>query len=52
MVDRIYSGTVLGEEFFAISPVVVGINSLAGWTWSETSVLGVEEGGDPWKVLF
>ena len=26
LVDRIYLGTVLREEFFAISPVVVGIN--------------------------
>ena len=28
------------------------LTALAGWTRSETSVLGVEEGDDPWKILF
>ena len=31
--------------------MVVGISSTSGWTLSETSVVGVEEGGDPWKIL-
>ena len=27
------------------------LTALAGWKRSETSVVGVEEGGDPWKIL-
>ena len=51
-VNRIYSGTVLWEEFFAISPVVVGISSTSRVDTEWDQCGGVEEGDDTWKILF
>ena len=51
-VNRIYSGTVLWEELFAISPVVVGISSTSRVDTEWDQCGGVEEGDDTWKILF